>query len=181
MAGLLSVRLVSPLARTLRQSAPKSIALMTVRKISFWRQKSQSAAIETTKSEYEIEYEKFVKKDNYKPYLGFFEDDPVYDRAFVHVLLFICFSVHLVFVPIIYSYGPDFRSRMKEWRKYEAIKLIEEREAKGEIILDMNFVPTESMESMVPPPGDWEEEWLKNQPSVRSASRTKWFTQVPTW
>ena len=64
---------------------------------------------------------------------------------------------------------------MVEWRKYEAAKLLEEREARGEFPFQKDFAPPELMESMVPPPGDWEEEWLRSQPTLRTkAYRYYW-------
>ena len=67
---------------------------------------------------------------------------------------------------------------MVEWRKYEAAKILEEREARGECPLDQDFVPRELIESMVPPPGDWEEQWLDNQPSVRTKHRRHYYIEV---
>jgi len=45
-------------------------------------------------------------------------------------------------------------------------------------VIDPNFVPANVIESMVPPEGDWEEEWLRAQPSVRSDTKSKFYTQV---
>ena len=70
---------------------------------------------------------------------------------------------------------------MVEWRRYEAVKLIEERTARGELPIDTNFVPPELIESMVPPPGDWEEEWLRSQPAVNSKVQSHYYVEAPTW
>ena len=70
---------------------------------------------------------------------------------------------------------------MLEWKLYEAAKLIEEREARGELPLDCNFAPPELIESMVPPAGDWEEEWLRSQPAVATKCTHPYFYEVPTW
>jgi len=70
---------------------------------------------------------------------------------------------------------------MKEWRKYEAAKLLEEREARGEFPLNQDFAPAEIIESMVPPAGDWEEEWLRNQPSIRTKSKKHYSIETVQW
>ena len=70
---------------------------------------------------------------------------------------------------------------MVEWRKYEAAQLLEAREANGEPLLNQDFVPPELIESMVPPPGDWEEEWLASQPSVRSKAEKYYWVEAPWW
>lgn len=68
---------------------------------------------------------------------------------------------------------------MIPWRKREAIMQIERCLAEGKIPIDPNFVPEELIEQMVPPPGDWEEDWLRKQPSATQDSTTKPFAQVP--
>ena len=74
-----------------------------------------------------------------------------------------------------------FRNRMIEWRRYEACKLLEEREARGELPIDINFVPPDLIESMVPPPGDWEEEWLRTQPSVKSKYLRHYWVEASSY
>ena len=75
MAGLLSIRFKSclALARCLKRNAIGTpIFLQNSRKLSFSRKKSESAAIQPTKSEYEIEYEKLVEKEKVIVYFFFF-------------------------------------------------------------------------------------------------------------
>lgn len=63
---------------------------------------------------------------------------------------------------------------MIDWKKYEALQLIEERTAKGLPLVDPDFAPEELIETMVPPPGDWEKEWLSNQPTTKPALK-HWY------
>lgn len=68
---------------------------------------------------------------------------------------------------------------MVTWKRYEAAKLIEEREARGELPIDRNFVPPELIETMVPASGDWEVEWLRCQASVKSDLKHPHYMEVP--
>lgn len=62
----------------------------------------------------------------------------------------------------MFNYSGD----TSEWYVREARKLVEERREREEPLMDVNFAPKELIESMVPPAGDWEREWLSKQSSV---------------
>uniref|UniRef100_H2Y6F5 NADH dehydrogenase [ubiquinone] 1 beta subcomplex subunit 11, mitochondrial n=1 Tax=Ciona savignyi TaxID=51511 RepID=H2Y6F5_CIOSA len=111
---------------------------------------SQESTAIAAKSEYEIECQRFIDQDKPVTFYGFDRFDPVIDHFILHMVFFLGFSMLLVFCPAMLVYGPDYRSRMVEWREYEAIELLEKREANGEPPIDPNFAPADLIESMVP-------------------------------
>jgi len=164
-----------------KQSAIKqcSVVFMKKKDMSFWTNRNNSIAT-TGKSEYDIEVEKIAKKEKFEHYYGFFKGDTIFDKAFMHIFLFVSISVCLVFCPIMMCYGPDFKSQMRDWKKREAIRLIEAREASGELLINPNFAPPDAIAEMVPEAGDWEEQWLRDQPALFIDSRPKYYTMVDT-
>jgi len=90
-------------------------------------------------------------------------------------IAFVCYN-HLIAIATCKISSSS--GKMKAWTRREAVLRLEERMAKGEPVIDPNFVPANVIESMVPPEGDWEEEWLRAQPSVRSDTKSKFYTQV---
>jgi len=164
-----------------KQSAVKQCGVVFMKKanMSFWSNRNNSIAA-TGKSEYDIEVEKIAKKEKFEHYYGFFKGDTIFDKAHMHFFYFCFISVGLVFVPIMMMYGPDFKSQMRDWKKREAIRLIEQREAAGELLINPDFAPPALVEEMVPEAGDWEEQWLRDQPSLFIDSRPKYYTMVDT-
>lgn len=61
---------------------------------------------------------------------------------------------------------PGCFGRDETWFIEEAIIRIEERVEKGLPLLDPNFCPLDVIDKHVPPPGEWEEEYLSQQPST---------------
>jgi len=71
-----------------------------------------------------------------------------------------------VIMPLWILWWPQALGQDEMWFKEEAIIRIEERVAKGLPILDPNFCPLDVIDKHVPPPGEWEEEYLSQQPST---------------
>uniref|UniRef100_F6YS92 NADH dehydrogenase [ubiquinone] 1 beta subcomplex subunit 11, mitochondrial n=1 Tax=Ciona intestinalis TaxID=7719 RepID=F6YS92_CIOIN len=157
-----------------------SVAL-TRRNISQNSKLLKESTVVPAKTEYEIECERFFDKEKPETFLGFDRFDPLYDKVIAHVIMFFGFSVFLVFIPAMMIYGPDYRSRMIEWREYEAITLLEERQANGQPPIDPDFVPKDLIGTMVPEEGDWEQQWLRAQPAVTTDHRLEYYVQAPTW
>ena len=57
----------------------------------------------------------------------------------------------------------------------EALLRIEEAAAKGQSPISPDYAPAELVESMVPPPGDWEKIWLARQPTTMVRGANKWM------
>jgi len=164
----------------LKQSSLRNCTAVWLKKsqMSSWSERKNSMAT-TGKSEYEIEVEKIAKKEKFEHYYGFFRGDTVFDQALMHFWMFALVSV-TTFAVIMMAYGPDFRHQMRDWKKREAIRLIEEREAAGELLIDPNFAPPDLIADMVPEEGDWEEQWLRDQPAIFTDSRPTYYTMVDT-
>ena len=45
----------------------------------------------------------------YEEQYGFFPEDPYLDKATFHLIMFMGVSLALVFMPMMWMYGPDFR------------------------------------------------------------------------
>lgn len=164
----------------LKQVALKNCSAIWVKKneMSSWSERKNSIAT-AGKSQYEIEVEKIRKKEKFQHYYGFFRNDTIFDEALMHFWMFALVSV-TTFSVIMMCYGPDFKSQMRDWKKREAIRLIEEREAAGQLLINPDFAPPELIASMVPEEGDWEGQWLQDQPAIFSDSRPTYYTMVDT-
>jgi len=58
--------------------------------------------------------------------------------------------------------------------------LIEQREAAGELLINPDFCPMDKIADMVPAEGDWEEQWLRDQPAIMTDARPTYYTMVDT-
>jgi len=163
-----------------KQSMFKQCGVVIMKKSNFslWNNKNNSTSV-AGKSEYEIELEKIVKKEKYERYHGFFQHDPLFDKALMNLWFFAIFST-TTFVVLMFAYAPDFKSQMREWKKREAIRLIEQRQAAGEFLINPDFCPPDLIANMVPEEGDWEEQWLRDQPALFTDSRPTYYAMVDT-
>lgn len=164
----------------LRQGALTNCTAIWLKKsqMSSWSERKNSMAT-TGKSQYEIEVEKIAKKEKFEHFYGFFKNDTVFDTALMHFWMFALVSV-TTFAVIMMCYGPDYKSQMRDWKRREAIRLIEEREAAGQLLIDPDFAPADLVADMVPAEGDWEEQWLRDQPAIFNDSRPTYYTMVDT-
>jgi len=147
------------------------------RHMSSWTERKNSVV--TGKSEYDIEVEKISKKENFRHYYGFNKHNAFLDKAEMDSYFFGVVSC-LTFFMIIMCYAPDIKSQMRGWKKREAIRLIEQREAAGELLINPDFCPMDKIADMVPAEGDWEEQWLRDQPAIMTDARPTYYTMVDT-
>lgn len=165
------------LSQMVRQYKPNLITLtsknspvlyLSLRKVASSGKKDSSTAVSISeKTPYEIELERLKKEEPGQTYYGYFKDEPYLDKMLYHGIWLVVYSFSFLFALPLLFYIPMVRGNDKEWKAREAQSWIAKRRANGEPLISRDFAPAELMEGMVPPPGDWEREWLMQQSSVR--------------
>ncbi|XP_039263411.2 uncharacterized protein LOC120339369 [Styela clava] len=147
------------------------VIYLGIRRVASSSKKGASAPVTVSeKTPYEIELERLKKKDPEEKFYGFYKDQPYVDKMQYHSFWLILWSLTLMFLFPVLSYTPMWRGNDRKWKAREAHAWIEKRRANDEPLISKDYAPAEIIEGMVPPPGDWERDWLMAQQSVRPSA-----------
>jgi len=95
----------------------------------------------------EFNFRRFAMFDS----LGWDLDDQEVDEFLARYMMFWGFSIMAVGTFFYYRYRPIYTGLLHDWAKREAYRLVEEREAAGLPVIDINYAPVEEIEPFLPP------------------------------